>query len=96
MNINQNINKLLIALRMKECFYKINTFKFFSEKAQKYCTKYQVLEEFEIPEELSNGKIEFKKKYVQVLETYKKIELLQFLANEYQFIIQEGSEADGE
>ena len=42
MNINQNINKLLYALKQKGQFYKINSFQFYSEKNDKYCTKYQV------------------------------------------------------
>ncbi len=32
MNINQNINKLLYALKQKNQFYKINSFQFYSEK----------------------------------------------------------------
>ena len=43
MNINQNINKLLYALKQKGQIYKINSFKFYSEKKDKYATKYQVL-----------------------------------------------------
>ena len=43
MNINQNINKLLYALKQKGQIYKINSFQFYSKKNDKYCTKYQVL-----------------------------------------------------
>ena len=43
MNINQNVNKLLIALKQKGQLYKINSFQFYSEKTNKYCTKYQIL-----------------------------------------------------
>lgn len=32
MNVNQNINKLLYALTSKGQLYKINSFKFYSEK----------------------------------------------------------------
>lgn len=43
MNVSQNINKLLYALSIKGQIYKINSFKFYSEKNCKYCTKYQIL-----------------------------------------------------
>lgn len=43
MNINQNINKLLYSLKQKGQTYKINSFKFYSEKKDKYSTKYQIL-----------------------------------------------------
>ena len=43
MNINQNINKLLYALKQKGQIYKINSFKFYSGKNDKYSTKYQIL-----------------------------------------------------
>ena len=43
MNINQNINKLLYALKQKGQIYKINSFKFYNEDKEKYSTKYQVL-----------------------------------------------------
>ena len=36
MNVNQNINKLLYALKQKGQIYKINSFKFYSEKNDKY------------------------------------------------------------
>ena len=39
MNVNQNINKLLYALKQKGKIYKINSFKFYSEKNDKYATK---------------------------------------------------------
>lgn len=95
MNINQNINKLLRALKMKGNFYKINTFKFFSEKADKYCIKYQLLELLRIPRFNEITKKEYiEEKYEVVLETYNQIELMQFLADEYKDTIEEGSEAD--
>ena len=49
MNVNQNINKLLYALTSKGQLYKINSFKFYSEKTNKYCTKYQILKRRIIP-----------------------------------------------
>lgn len=93
MNINQNVNKLLIALKQKGQLYKINSFKFYSEKTNKYCTKYQILKRmFEEAYNLETHKFEFKKKYKQDTECYSKREILKYLANEYKGI---GSEANG-
>lgn len=92
MNINQNINKLLYALKQKGQLYKINTFKFYSEKNDKYSTKYQILKRELI--EVWNEEIcefEYKEKYNQDYECYSKIDLMKYLAEEYR----KGSEADG-
>ena len=105
MNINQNINKLLYALKQKGQIYKINSFKFYSEKNDKYSTKYQILKRELI--EVYNSKtdeIELQEKYnqdyeygAQVLEynqdyeCYSKVELMKYLAEE----CRKGSEADG-
>lgn len=92
MNINQNVNKLLIALKQKGQLYKINSFQFYSEKTNKYCTKYQILKR--VFEEVYNSethKIELKEKYKQDTECYSKIEILKYLVDEYKGI---GSEAD--
>lgn len=98
MNVSQNINKLLIALGIKGQLYKINTFKFYSEKMNKYCTKYQLLELLRIPKiNKITKKEEIEEKYAVVLETYSNIELMKFLADEYKSIQEEiGSEADAE
>ena len=92
MNINQNINKLLYALKQKGQTYKINSFKFYSEKNDKYSTKYQVLKKelVEVYNE-NNNKTELKERYIQEKETYSKIDLMKYLAEEYR----QGSEADG-
>lgn len=92
MNINQNINKLLYALKQKGQIYKINTFKFYSEKNDKYSTKYQVLKK-ELVEVYNEhkDKIELQERYIQEYETYSKIELMKYLADEHR----NGSEADG-
>lgn len=84
MNINQNINKLLYALRQKEKTYKINSFKFYSEKSNKYCTKYQVLKR-EITEiyNLEKDKIENVERYIQDYECYSKVDLMKYLIKEY-------------
>lgn len=92
MNINQNINKLLYALKQKGQIYKINSFKFYSEKNDKYSTKYQILKRELI--EVYNSKtdeIELQEKYNQDYECYSKVELMKYLAEEYR----KGSEADG-
>lgn len=92
MNINQKINKLLYALKEKGQFYKINSFQFYSEKNNKYCTKYQVIKK--VLEEIYNireNKIEYIEKYKQDKECYSKADLMKYLAEEYR----KGSEADG-
>lgn len=91
MNINQNINKLLYALKQKNQFYKINSFQFYSEKNNKYSTKYQVMKR-EITEvwNKETEKIEMQEKYKVDKECYSKVELMKYLAEEYR----KGSEAD--
>lgn len=96
MNINQNINKLLYALKQKNQFYKINSFQFYSEKNDKYCTKYQVMKRELIPIDidldLEPEEIEYEEKYKVDKECYSKVELIKYLAEEYKKV---GSEADG-
>lgn len=90
MNINQNINKLLYALKQKNQLYKINSFKFYSEKNDKYSTKYQVLKRvFKEIYNIKEDKIELTEKYEQDKECYSKIDLMKYLAEELK-----GSEAD--
>lgn len=95
MNINQNINKLLYALKQKGQIYKINSFKFYSEKNDKYSTKYQVLKRELIPIreiiEMESEEIECEIEYHTVYDCYSKIDLMKYLAEEYR----KGSEADG-
>ena len=92
MNINQNINKLLYALKQKGQFYKINSFQFYSEKNDKYCTKYQVMKK-ELVEvyNTETEEIEKQERYKQVKECYNKIDLMKYLVEEYR----KGSEASG-
>ena len=93
MNINQKNNKLLFALKQKGQLYKINTFKFYSERNNKYSTKFQILKRTFI--EVYNTKtdeIELKEKYVQNYDCYSKLELLKYLINEYQSIGSEENE----
>lgn len=84
MNVNQDINKLLYALSIKGQIYKINTFKFYSEKNCKYCTKYQILkrEKVEIYNE-ETDKIELQNRYKQKEECYSKVDILKYLVEEY-------------
>ena len=93
MNLNQNINKLLYALKQKGQIYKINSFQFYSEKNNKYSTKYQILKGvFEETYNIREEKIELVERYKQDYECYSKIDLMKYLAEEYRKI---GSEADG-
>ncbi len=84
MNINQNINKLLYALKQKGKTYKVNSFKFYSEKSNKYCTKYQVMKK-EIVEVFNTEteEIENRDRYKQDYECYSKVDLMKYLIEEY-------------
>lgn len=84
MNINQNINKLLYALKRKGKMYKLNSFQFYSEKNDKYSKKYQVLKR-ELVEVYNKetGKFETKEKYKKDYECYSKIDLMKYLAEAY-------------
>lgn len=77
MNVNLTIDKLLIALSQKGKLYKINSFNFYSEKNNKYCTKYQILKR-----EYASKDDEMIEKYNVVEECFKKIDVLLYLANE--------------
>ena len=84
MNINKNINKLLYALKQKGQVYKINSFKFYSEKNEKYITKYQVLKKKLVETyNVEKDKTEFKEKYKIKEECYSKIDLMKYLIDEY-------------
>lgn len=92
MNINQNINKLLYALKQKGQLYKINSFQFYNESKEKYSTKYQILKEQPVEHyNYEEDKIEYIMKYIEDYNCYSKIDLLKYLAEEYR----KGSEADG-
>ena len=84
MNINQNINKLLYALKQKGQFYKINSFQFYSEKNDKYSTKYQVMKKvLEETYNIKENKIEYREKYKQDKECYSKVDLMKYFIKEY-------------
>ena len=84
MNINQNINKLLYALSIKGQIYKINSFKFYSDKNCKYCTKYQILkkEQVEIYNE-ETIQFELQDRFKQKEECYNKIDVMKYFMKEY-------------
>lgn len=87
MNINQNINKLLYALKQKGQFYKINSFQFYSKNNEKYNTKYQVLKRKLIPVytdiELEDEEIDYEEKYEVDKECYSKVDLMKYFIEEY-------------
>ena len=85
MNVNKNIKNLLYALKQKEKFYKINSFKSYSEKNN--ILKKELIEIYNPKTET----IEYEEKYNQDYECYSKINLMKYLAEEYR----KGSEADG-
>lgn len=84
MNINQNINKLLYVLKQKGQLYKINSFQFYSEKNDKYSTKYQIMKRqlVEIYNE-ETEEIEYQERYKQDYECYNKMDLLKYFMKEY-------------
>jgi len=91
MNVNQSINKLLFALQQKGQLYKVNSFQFYSDKANKYCTKYQIMKK-EIIEDITtlyvdgekyNKEIEKSEKYNVDYECYNKIDILKYFMKEY-------------
>ena len=85
MNVNQNINKLLYALKQKGQLYKINSFQFYSEKNDKYSTKYQILKkQWREIYNIEKDKIELVEKYEQDHEAYSKIDLLKYFIKEYE------------
>ena len=92
MNINQNINKLLFALKQKGQLYKVNSFQFYSEKTDKYCTKYQILKKEQVEVyNIKNNEYETVEKYRMKKECYNKVDVMKYLVEEYR----KGSEADG-
>lgn len=84
MNINQNINKLLYALKQKGQIYKINSFQFYSEKNDKYSTKYQILKKELVEEyDIKKDKIILVEKFKQKEECYSKIDVMKYFIEEY-------------
>lgn len=93
MNVKNKINQLLIALGKEGCFYKIKTEMFFSEKHRKYFKKYYLcmrIEQKELCEET------IKIKYIQVKESFKLIDILLYLADDYECIKKEKEIGDAD
>lgn len=88
MNIQKNINKLLFAIRNNGIDIKIDTIQFYSDKLEKYCSKYVVY----IKELTTNRKGEEVLRYVYQDDFFNKVQLLKYLVEKYKQI---GSEADG-
>ena len=88
MNINQSINKLLFAIRNKGIDIKIDTIQFYSDKLEKYCSKYVVY----IKQLTTNRKGEEVLKYIYQDDFFSKVQLLKYLVEKYKQI---GSETDG-
>lgn len=88
MNLQRNINRVLLAIRNKGIDIKIDTIQFYSDKLEKYCSKYVVY----IKELTTNRKGEEVLKYVYQDDFFSKVQLLKYLAEKYKQI---GSEADG-
>jgi len=85
MNVNQNINKLLYVLKQKGQLYKINSFQFYSEKNDKYSTKYQILKkQWREIYNIEKDKMELIEKYEQDYEAYSKVDLLKYFIKEYE------------
>ena len=83
-NIQNSINKLLIALWNKGEIYKINSFQIFSEKTNKYCTKYQILKKVIVKQyNYETEEIEYVEKYKEKKQCYSKIDVLKYLIKEY-------------
>lgn len=65
-------NKLQKALTMNGRYITINQNQFYSEKLEKMCTKYVLKEKMEIDDKMQN---------VTLLETFRMVEVVNFLAD---------------
>ena len=65
-------NKLQKALTMNERYITINQNQFYSEKLEKMCTKYVLKEKVEIDDKMQN---------VTLLETFRLVDVVNFLAD---------------
>lgn len=88
MNLQRNINRVLLAIRHKGIDIKVDTIQFYSDKLEKYCSKYVVY----IKELTTNRKGEEVLKYVYQDDFFSKVQLLRYLIEKYK---QMGSEVDG-
>ena len=65
-------NKLQMALTMNGRYITINQNQFYSEKLEKMCTKYVLKEKMEIDDKIQN---------VTLLETFRMVDVVNFLAD---------------
>ena len=65
-------NKLQKALTMNGRYITINQNQFYSEKLEKMCTKYVIKEKMEIDDKMQN---------VTLLETFRMVDVVNFLAD---------------
>lgn len=85
MNIQYKINQLLTALDIKlNMLYRINCFSSYSDTKGRYVKSYQVLKRTFKKKRNEEGKIEIIEKYIEKLKAYNKVDILKFLANEYE------------
>ena len=69
MNVNQNINKLLYALSIKNKFYKVGSSQCYSDFKKKYITLYYIYKQ-------EHGKYEYQE------TMYSKIDIMKYLVKE--------------
>ena len=80
MDIMKRINQIMIVLTQRDKLYKLNSYKFYLEDAQKYITKYIVSKKKLVIDEVT---LAYKEKYIEELETFSKTELLNYFIKEY-------------
>lgn len=86
MNVQGNINKILIAIRIKGVDIKIDRIEFYSEKTKTYCTKYSVYVKEDTEDRYGNPV----RKYELKNEFFNKVPLLLYLVDYYKNIVEEG------
>lgn len=85
MNINQCINKIIYLLKEKDKIYKLNSFQFYSDKKDKYYTKYQIYKKETVTTiNLESGQEEKIEKYNLAEEYYNKRDVLKYFLKEYE------------
>ena len=85
MNVQTQIDKLLLALSIRGKKYKVNSYMFYSDRIEKYCNKYILSRKELVPMiNIFTGEEEGQEeKYVQVLDTYNRLDILKYLIKEY-------------
>ena len=88
MNIQGTINKLLIGIKQKGKNVKLDTKMYYSERANKYITKYLFYEK----QKVENSDGEETEKWVEIDSCYGKVKLLKAIVNYYKKIEGEANE----